>query len=99
MQSYLPSETPDALRKYREQELITLRGDGFSECQEWYRVYDYATYNDLGNPDANKTLARPTLGGSNDYPYPRRGRTSRPPNKSGNTILSIHTTSCPKYKT
>ncbi|KAI9119859.1 hypothetical protein K1719_009248 [Acacia pycnantha] len=80
--AYVPSKTPPALAKYREQELITLRGDGFAELQEHDRVYDYATYNDLGWPDFNKTLARPTVGGSSEYPYPRRGRTSRPPSKS-----------------
>ncbi|KAL1309121.1 linoleate 9S-lipoxygenase-like [Arachis ipaensis] len=35
-------------------------------------------YNDLGNPDSNEKYARPVLGGST-LPYPRRGRTGRPP--------------------
>ncbi|KAE8651603.1 probable linoleate 9S-lipoxygenase 5 isoform X2 [Cucumis sativus] len=81
-QSYLPSETPDPLRKFREDELQSLRGGGNGELQEWDRVYDYALYNDLADPDKAPQYARPVLGGSTTYPYPRRGRTGRPPTKS-----------------
>ncbi|KAK9933359.1 hypothetical protein M0R45_020558 [Rubus argutus] len=49
---YLPSQTPELLRPYREEELKKGR--------------DYE---------------RKILGGSQDYPYPRRGRTGRKPNK------------------
>ncbi|XP_030505305.2 probable linoleate 9S-lipoxygenase 5 [Cannabis sativa] len=80
--SYLPSETPEPLRQYRGQELLNLRGNGTGELQVWDRVYDYAYYNDLGNPDKSPKLARQTLGGSSNFPYPRRGRTGRPPTQT-----------------
>ncbi|CAN0914262.1 Linoleate 9S-lipoxygenase 1, partial [Linum grandiflorum] len=82
--TYLPQETPLTLVKYREEELVTLRGNGEGELQEWDRVYDYAYYNDLGDPDRGPKYARPILGGSVEFSYPRRGRTGRPPSKSGN---------------
>ncbi|KAK6911552.1 Lipoxygenase, C-terminal, partial [Dillenia turbinata] len=78
-QTYLPSNTPEPLQKYREEELANLRGNGEGERQEWDRIYDYDYYNDLGDPDKGEEYARPILGGSSEYPYPRRGRTDRPP--------------------
>ncbi|XP_050940665.1 linoleate 9S-lipoxygenase 6 [Cucumis melo] len=71
--TYLPSDTPNPLRKYREEELLTLRGDGTGERKEWDRIYDYDIYNDLSEPGDG----RPIFGGS-QFPYPRRGRTGRP---------------------
>ncbi|KAL0414547.1 UNVERIFIED_CONTAM: putative linoleate 9S-lipoxygenase 5 [Sesamum radiatum] len=96
-QAYLPSDTPEPLRVYREEELINLRGNGSGMLKEWDRVYDYAYYNDLGSPEKGKDYVRPVLGGSKDYPYPRRGRTGRQPNKKDpNTesrlfLLSLNT--------
>ncbi|XP_048135009.1 probable linoleate 9S-lipoxygenase 5 [Rhodamnia argentea] len=86
--TYLPSETPAPLSKYREEELENLRGDGTGERKEWERVYDYACYNDLSEPKKGSKYVRPILGGSSDYPYPRRGRTGRPPTKEDPNVES-----------
>jgi hypothetical protein len=61
-----------------------------TERKEWDRVYDYDFYNDLGNPDKNKELSRPVLGGSQQFPYPRRGRTGRPRTKTGEISFITH---------
>ncbi|KAG0606527.1 hypothetical protein M758_9G148100 [Ceratodon purpureus] len=78
----LPSDTPAALKEYRESELNEIRGNGKGERKEGDRIYDYALYNDLGNPDAKPEFTRRTLGGSADFPFPRRLRTGRPPTKT-----------------
>ncbi|GMY22297.1 linoleate 13S-lipoxygenase 2-1, chloroplastic-like [Fagus crenata] len=75
--SYLPSDTPSGLKRLRELELENLRGTGEGKRKTFERIYDYDTYNDLGDPDNSSDLARPVLG-SKDHPYPRRGRTGRP---------------------
>ncbi|XP_044478598.1 linoleate 13S-lipoxygenase 2-1, chloroplastic-like [Mangifera indica] len=75
--SYLPSNTPNGLRRLREEELEKLRGNGQGERKNSERIYDYDVYNDLGNPDKSGDLARPVLGGK-QHPYPRRCRTGRP---------------------
>lgn len=75
--SYLPSNTPEGLKRYRVEELKALQGDGFGERQVHDRIYDYDVYNDLGDPDHNIEKKRPVLGGK-QFPYPRRCRTGRP---------------------
>ncbi|OMP05818.1 Lipoxygenase [Corchorus olitorius] len=79
--TYLPCETPEPLRKYREEELVNLRGNGKGRLKEWDRVYDYATYNDLAMPERGSNFERPVLGRHPSFPYPRRGRTGRKPHK------------------
>ena len=78
MQSYLPSQTPSALVRLREEELATLRGNGQGERKRFERIYDYDVYNDLGCPDSSIKLIRTVLGGNEEFPYPRRCRTGRP---------------------
>lgn len=85
----MPSQTPNGLKDLRQEDLICLRGDGQGERKMFERVYDYATYNDLGNPDKGEDLARPNLGG-NQKPYPRRCRTGRPPAKSGIFLENVY---------
>ncbi|KAF5941400.1 hypothetical protein HYC85_022567 [Camellia sinensis] len=75
--SYLPSQTPDGLKRLREKELENLRGNGQGKRKIHERIYDYDVYNDIGDPDSSLTLKRPVLGGK-QHPYPRRCRTGRP---------------------
>ncbi|KAK7262558.1 hypothetical protein RJT34_30132 [Clitoria ternatea] len=75
--SYLPSETPEGVKRLREEELQHLRGNGQGERKIHERIYDYDVYNDLGDPDKDIELKRPVIGGS-QHPYPRRCRTGRP---------------------
>ncbi|KAJ0461047.1 putative linoleate 13S-lipoxygenase [Helianthus annuus] len=75
--AYLPSQTPMGLKFLRTKELKYKRGDGNGQRLPSDRIYDYDTYNDLGNPDKGPEYARPTLGGETN-PHPRRCRTGRP---------------------
>ena len=86
MQAFLPSDTPAALEELREKELQATRGDGTGERKERDRVYDYEVYNDLGKPDEDPALERPNLGDNEEYPYPRRCRTGRPPSKFSKSL-------------
>lgn len=88
LQSYLPWETPEGLKELREKELVELRGDGDGVRKLSDRVYDYAAYNDLGNPDKGKEFGRPNLGGEK-MPYPRRCRTGRPPTDTSRLLLLV----------
>lgn len=60
-----------------------MRGDGTGERMEWDRIYDYDYYNDLGDPTKGQVYERPTLGGTDMYPYPRRLRTGHPARNQG----------------
>ncbi|XP_027910027.1 linoleate 13S-lipoxygenase 2-1, chloroplastic-like [Vigna unguiculata] len=88
--SYLPSETPEGVKRVREEELQHLRGNGQGERKKFDRIYDYDVYNDLGDPDKDPDLQRPVLGGA-EHPYPRRCRTGRP--RSAKDSLSEERTS------
>ena len=78
----------------RETELENLRGDGEKERKKFDRIYDYDTYNDLGDPDnSSEDLARPVLG-SKVHPYPRRCRTGRPRCKKGILTAFIYALCC-----
>ena len=93
MQSYLSEKTPGGLVKLREEDLANLRGekaDGSvdrNERKAFERIYDYDLYNDLGDPDQSMNMKRLVLGGSEEYPYPRRCRTGRPPTQNGILIF------------
>ncbi|GMI73966.1 ARABIDOPSIS LIPOXYGENASE 1, lipoxygenase 1 [Hibiscus trionum] len=78
-QLYLPKCTPKGLEKLRQKELEKLRRGSKDERKTWDRIYEYDCYNDLGDPDNGRHHARPVLGGSTQFPYPRRLRTGRPP--------------------
>jgi lipoxygenase len=69
--------------KLREEELLTLRGNGQGKRKSFERIYDYDFYNDLGDPDSNLNLKRTVIGGSKEFPYPRRCRTGRPMSEAG----------------
>ncbi|KAJ9563135.1 hypothetical protein OSB04_008295 [Centaurea solstitialis] len=83
--AYLPSETPDGLKDLRAKELENKRGDGSGVRLASDRIYDYDTYNDLGDPDKGAKHARPTLGGERN-PHPRRCRTGRPSSNTDETV-------------
>lgn len=77
--SYIPSATPETLKKLRKEELETLQGKNRKKVGEFAkheRVYDYDVYNDVGDPDKDDELARPVIGGLS-HPYPRRCKTGR----------------------
>ncbi|KAJ3677647.1 hypothetical protein LUZ60_003371 [Juncus effusus] len=78
--SYLPDETPEGLLELRKRELELKRGNGKGERKSSDRIYDYEFYNDLGEPD-EKDKNRVVLGGTKEFPYPRRCRTGRPLSK------------------
>ncbi|KAM0002201.1 putative linoleate 13S-lipoxygenase [Helianthus debilis subsp. tardiflorus] len=67
--SYLPSETPEALKSLRTADLESLRGNHEGERQPDDRIYDYDVYDDLGDPDSDIGLAWPVLGGEKHSPY------------------------------
>ncbi|KIZ05622.1 Seed lipoxygenase-1 [Monoraphidium neglectum] len=70
----LPKDTPGGLMSdLRQRELIDLRVTDNKTRKGNERIYDFDVYNDLGT---DKDV-RPVVGGSSEYPYPRRLRTGR----------------------
>lgn len=90
MQSYIPSQTPNGIKRLREKELVTLRGDGFGERKKYERIYDYDVYNDIGDSTDNDNgdNKRPVLGGK-QLPYPRRCRTGRSRSNKGTLFILL----------
>lgn len=70
------------MKYLRDRELKNKRGDGKGQRLLVDRIYDYDTYNDLGNPDKGVEFTRSTLGGEKN-PHPRRCRTGRPNTATG----------------
>lgn len=66
-----------------------MRGDGTGVRKLSDRIYDYALYNDLGNPDKGLEFVRPTAGGEK-MPYPRRCRTGRHPTDTSITFYIVY---------
>ena len=80
------------MKKWRESELREVKKEDKGQRMPPDRIYDYDVYNDLGRPyesatstKEDKSLRRPTLGGSAEFPYPRRLRTGRPLNVDNET--------------
>ncbi|KAL2547182.1 Lipoxygenase 6 [Forsythia ovata] len=84
-QACLPSQTPPGIKDLRLEDLKSIRGNGKGERKMHERIYDYALYNDLGNPDKSDDLVRPVLG-NEEWPYPRRCRTGRRPTKKDPSV-------------
>ncbi|BDA49833.1 Lipoxygenase 2.3, chloroplastic [Coccomyxa sp. Obi] len=83
----LPKDTPEPVAELRRVELLSIQGrnpDGSHTVESRHqrkgpdRIYDYQTYNDLGDAVRSPDLERPNLGGSEEFPFPRRMRTGRP---------------------
>lgn len=95
-QAYLPYQTAPGIRNLRREALQKIHGNGNGERKRYEQIYDYALYNDLGNPDKSNDLARPVFGGE-ERPYPRRCRTGRSPTKTDPCAESIADSLHPVY--
>ncbi|XP_059316424.1 lipoxygenase 6, chloroplastic-like [Lycium ferocissimum] len=95
-QACLPYQTAPGIRDLRREALLKIRGNGNDERKRYEQIYDYALYNDLGNPDKSNDLARPVFGGE-ERSYPRRCRTGRPPTKTDPCAESIADSLHPLY--
>jgi len=67
----------ESIIELRKEELDILRGNGMGERKQWDKIYDYDSYNDLGDPEKGPKHLRPVLSGLRLFPYPRKGRIGR----------------------
>ncbi|KAL4422175.1 hypothetical protein ABPG77_006864 [Micractinium sp. CCAP 211/92] len=75
--TFLPKDTPPALKDLRKDEIKKMQGpNGPQPLTDASRAYGWQVYDDLGKD-------RPALGGTKELPYPRHLYNARPTGQSG----------------